>query len=138
MRKHKIRTSQSEFLNQENITLQTGPPSPKTLEATDAREIETDSAAPESESSSSISPENDPNFQALNQRVEAGAQSQASHEAPTSLSSSAQAAALSPSNERGSRAQAKQVEKMDQEEPVEFDAASFKKIITRANSSGTS
>ncbi len=72
------------------------------------------------------SPEEDPNFQQLEQRVENRAQEQQDHEPATASAGSAQASAVSPANERESGAQAAQVDTMEEQEAGEFSADAFK------------
>ncbi len=72
------------------------------------------------------SPEEDPNFKQLEQRVDNTASEQQDHEPATASAGSAQAAAASPSNERQSGAQAAQVDTMEEQEAGEFSAEAFK------------
>ncbi len=72
------------------------------------------------------SPEEDPNFQQLEQRVENRGEEQQDHEPATASAGSAQAAAVSPANERASGAQAAQVDTMEEQEAGEFSAEAFK------------
>ncbi len=72
------------------------------------------------------SPEEDPNFNQLEGRVETAAGDQQAHEEPAAAAGSAQSAASSPPNERDSMAQAGQVDLMDEAEPEEFSAEDFK------------
>ena len=79
--------------------------------------------------SSPASAEGDPVFMALLARVEAiGAQERA-HVPAEEASSAAQAAAVGPSNEVASMAEAVQVSAMDQQQPQPFDRAGFKKAL---------
>lgn len=75
------------------------------------------------------SPEEDPNFQALTERIDETAKSQKKHQPADSLSQNASDAAPSPANERTSLAQVGQVNEMDRKEPQTFNAASFKKML---------
>jgi Domain of unknown function (DUF4157) len=74
--------------------------------------------------------ERDPTANPAFQEVVAGigqtATKQKEHDPSEELSSDAQAAAPSPANERGSRAQANQVDEMEAQEPQEFSAEGFK------------
>ena len=72
------------------------------------------------------SPEEDPNFQKLEQRVENRAEDQQEHEPATASAGSAQAAAVSPPNERTGGAQAAQVDSMEEQEAGTFSAEAFK------------
>ncbi|WP_062056986.1 eCIS core domain-containing protein [Aquimarina longa] len=72
------------------------------------------------------SAEEDPNFKKLEHRVGTTATEQQTHQPATTASSAAQAAAVSPTNERASTAQAAQVETMEEQEAGEFNAATFK------------
>ena len=72
------------------------------------------------------SPEEDPNFQQLEQRVENKAEDQQEHEPATASAGSAQAAAVSPPNERTGGAQAAQVDSMEEQEAGTFSAEAFK------------
>ncbi|MEP2935284.1 MAG: DUF4157 domain-containing protein [Gilvibacter sp.] len=81
------------------------------------------------------SPEEDPNFQQMEGRVETTAGEQQAHEEPAAAAGSAQGAASSPPNERDSMAQAGQVDAMDAAEPEEFSAEAFKaQLMERINS----
>lgn len=81
------------------------------------------------------SPEEDPNFQQMEGRVETTSGDQQAHEEPAAAAGSAQGAAASPANERGSMAQAGQVDAMDEAEPEEFSAEAFKaQLMERINS----
>jgi len=84
------------------------------------------------ESAYPTSPEEDPKFKAVKQKVKKEAGGQRSHNPAQAESQAAQNAAVSPANERESQAQASQVETMDQQEPGEFDAVAFKaKLMER-------
>ncbi|MEM9896026.1 MAG: DUF4157 domain-containing protein, partial [Bacteroidota bacterium] len=72
------------------------------------------------------SPEEDPNFQQLEQRVENRAEDQQEHEPATASAGSSQAAAVSPPNERTGGAQAAQVDTMEEQEAGTFSAEAFK------------
>ncbi|UZO81756.1 DUF4157 domain-containing protein [Aquimarina sp. ERC-38] len=72
------------------------------------------------------SPEEDPNFQQLEERVANTAEGQQEHEPATLVTGGAQAAAVSPSNERVGGAQAAQVATMEEQEVGEFSAEAFK------------
>ncbi|MEM6697337.1 MAG: DUF4157 domain-containing protein, partial [Bacteroidota bacterium] len=76
-----------------------------------------------------MSPEEDPNFQALKSRSEKTAQKQQVHPSPKSLADNAEHAAPSPDNERDSKAQTSQVKDMDQQKPKEFNAEAFKSLL---------
>ena len=78
------------------------------------------------------SPEEDPNFQAIVARTDSTVADQQQHDAPAAAAGAAQAAAVSPANERGSMAEAGQVNEMEQQEPGVFDAASFKAMLMDA------
>ncbi len=81
------------------------------------------------------SPENDPTFIAARQKIEKESTNQQTHREAAAVSQSAQDAAPSPENERESQAQSGQVEAMDQQEPGEFSAESFKaQLMERINS----
>ncbi|WP_340105894.1 polymorphic toxin type 15 domain-containing protein [Rhodohalobacter sp. 8-1] len=75
------------------------------------------------------SPEEDPEFQAVVSRSEQRASGQQAHRPAQTEVSSAQSAAPSPGNETESRAQAAQVEEMDQQEPGTFNADAFKQLL---------
>ena len=80
-------------------------------------------------------PEDDPNFQQLEGRVDDTATSQQDNEGGEAAAGSAQGAALSPPNERDSMAQSGQVDAMDEAEPEEFSAEAFKaQLMQRINS----
>ena len=80
------------------------------------------------------SPQEDPNFQAAQNRVEQEATTQQTTRPARQESQAAQNAALSPANERQSQAQSAQVENMAQQEPNEFNALAFKqKLMERIN-----
>lgn len=76
-----------------------------------------------------MSPEEDPNFQALKERSETSADQQKAHRPSKSLAKNAGDAAPSPDNEPTSQAQDSQVDDMDRQEPKEFDAESFKNML---------
>lgn len=75
------------------------------------------------------SPEEDPNFQQLETRVEDTATEQQDHIEPAAASGAAQGAAVSPPNERASLAEAGQVDAMDNAEAGEFSAEDFKEQL---------
>jgi hypothetical protein len=92
-------------------------------------------AAKEIVSTTPRSPQEDPNFQKLTQRVGTTAKGQQAHETPEASAGSAQSAALSPANERESMAQSNQVDEMDNAEPGVFSAEAFKaKLMERIKS----
>jgi len=74
-------------------------------------------------------PENDPNFLAVTENIGVVAEEEQEHDPAGELSDEAQDAALSPSNERKSIAQAGQVEEMEEAEPQPFSAAAFKEKL---------
>ncbi len=71
----------------------------------------------------------DPNFLAFKDRVKEMAAEKAKHEPAKKSVKKAQAAAVPPSNERESIAQAGQTEEMAEQKPGEFDVEAFKKAI---------
>ena len=80
-------------------------------------------------------PEDDPNFQQLEGRVDDTATGQQANEGGEAAAGSAQSAAVSPPNERDSMAQSGQVDAMDEAEPEEFSAEAFKaQLMERINS----
>ncbi|MBV1923611.1 MAG: DUF4157 domain-containing protein, partial [Flavobacteriaceae bacterium] len=83
-------------------------------------------AAEENIATTPRSPEDDPNFQQLENRVETTSEDQSNHEEPQAVAGAAQGAAVSPANERDSMAQAGQVDEMDNAEAGEITAESFK------------
>ncbi|MBQ0734507.1 eCIS core domain-containing protein [Aquimarina celericrescens] len=85
-----------------------------------------EAAESEAEPTTPRSPEEDPNFQQLEQRVDNRAEEQQDHEPAAASAGSAQAAAASPANERQSGAQAAQVDTMEEQEAGEFSAEAFK------------
>ena len=74
-------------------------------------------------------PENDPNFLAVTENIGVVAEEEQEHDPAGELSDEAQDAALSPSNERKSIAQAGQVEEMEEAEPQPFSVAAFKEKL---------
>ncbi|TCI93193.1 phage tail protein [Tenacibaculum sp. M341] len=74
-------------------------------------------------------PAEDPSFKALTSSINANAKKQRKHEPAQSASKKAQKAAAVPSNERLSKAQASQVEVMEQQETGEFKASDFKEQL---------
>lgn len=80
-------------------------------------------------------PEDDPNFQQLEGRVDDTATGQQENVGGQAAAGSAQSAAVSPPNERDSMAQSGQVDAMDEAEPEEFSAEAFKaQLMERINS----
>ncbi|MBD1832493.1 DUF4157 domain-containing protein [Cyanobacteria bacterium FACHB-472] len=79
--------------------------------------------------SSATSPENDPGFKAVANRTKSVAQQQKQHQPAGAKSAEAQAAAVSPGNEVESKAQDKQVQEMNQQQPGQFNAATFKAAL---------
>ncbi len=78
------------------------------------------------------SPEEDPNFKAVQSKVKSVADDQQSHDPASQEASEAQAAAPIASNERSGSAAGNQVGEMAEEEPGVFDAAAFKaKLMQR-------
>ncbi|HLP55499.1 MAG TPA: DUF4157 domain-containing protein [Fluviicola sp.] len=76
------------------------------------------------------SPEQDPNFLAVTGAIAKESDAQESKEDPDELSEDASAAAKSPDNEAESFAMAEQVDEMEQQEPKEFSAENFKKLLS--------
>jgi hypothetical protein len=83
----------------------------------------------EAESNYPRSPQDDPAFKAVEQQVGSRATEQRAHGSGGGAAQSAQDAAVSPDNESESMAQAGQVETMDEQEPGEFNAATFKAAL---------
>ncbi|MEP0852957.1 DUF4157 domain-containing protein [Funiculus sociatus GB1-A4] len=79
--------------------------------------------------SGSTSPENDPGFKAVANRTKSVAQKQKQHQPAGAKSAEAQAAAVPPGNEVESKAQDKQVQEMNQQQPGQFNAATFKAAL---------
>ncbi|MBD1928119.1 DUF4157 domain-containing protein [Trichocoleus sp. FACHB-90] len=79
--------------------------------------------------SSATSPENDPGFKAVANRTKSVAQKQKQHQPAGAKSAEAQAAAVPPGNEVESKAQDKQVQEMNQQQPGQFNAATFKAAL---------
>ena len=79
--------------------------------------------------SSTTSPENDPGFKAVANRTKSVAQQQKQHQPAGAKSAEAQAAAVPPGNEVESQAQDKQVQEMNQQQPGQFNAATFKAAL---------
>ncbi len=149
---HTIQQGASGPANQENtVSSESGTTNPETAAAEGATEIPVSEAAVETletpiqeeevvagaegqgeaaaeaaEPTTPRSPEEDPNFQQLEQRVENTAEEQQTHEPATASAGSAQGAAASPANERQGGAQAAQVGTMDEQEAGEFSAEAFK------------
>lgn len=94
-------------------------------------EVETDAPAGPAHTTPRT-PEEDPEFQATVARKDKTVAEQQAHEEPKVVAGAAQAASISPSNERESLAEAGQVNEMDQEEPGVFDATSFKAMLMEA------
>ncbi|MDH4474745.1 MAG: DUF4157 domain-containing protein [Fluviicola sp.] len=76
------------------------------------------------------SPEEDPNFLAVTAAISKESVDQESKEDPDALSEDALDAAKSPSNEADSFAKADQVDEMEKQEPKEFSAENFKKLLS--------
>ncbi len=74
-------------------------------------------------------PQEDPNFIAVTEGANERATEQSDHIPAETASGTAQQAALSPENERGSMAEAAQIENMNEQEPEEFNAESFKAML---------
>lgn len=72
-----------------------------------------------------------PGFVALQGQINATAKTQLQHEPAGKAAQAAQAAALSPSNERESMAQASKVNTMSQQEPGLFSATAFKAELSK-------
>lgn len=72
-----------------------------------------------------------PGFVALQGQINATAKTQLQHESAGKAAQAAQAAALSPSNERESMAQASKVNTMSQQEPGLFSAMAFKAELSK-------
>ena len=72
-----------------------------------------------------------PGFVALQGQINATAKTQLQHEPAGKAAQAAQAAALSPSNERESMAQASKVDTMSQQEPGLFSATAFKAELSK-------
>jgi len=89
-------------------------------------------ATEEAQATTPRSPEEDTNFQSLKNRVDNTSEEQQDHEPSKKSADKAQDAAVSPSNERKSGAQAVQVDTMEQQEPGEFSAEEFRaKLLQR-------
>jgi len=71
------------------------------------------------------SPENDPRFQGVMKRLDKNAEQEKTHEPAEKKVGDAQSAAVPPENDRSSRAQAAQVEVMDQQEAKKPETDSF-------------
>src|SRR3989338_2299746 len=76
------------------------------------------------------SPEEDPNFLAVTAAISEESVDQESTEDPDALSEDALDAAKSPSEEAESFAMADQVDEMEKQEPKEFSAENFKKLLS--------
>ncbi len=111
---------------------------PNTEDKKAGKEVKKDKdgkAVDESEVLTPRSPQEDPNFQKLTGRVGTTAKGQKTHEKAETSAGSAQSAALSPDNERESKAKAGQVDEMDGAPAGEFSAAAFKaQLMSRINS----
>lgn len=116
----------------ETPTINEGPATKNTGVAPVVTEGKKEAKAPETGKEAEVpvtiakTPEENPNFQALKMEVGDTAKAQQHHESSSKASSKAQAAAPSPSNERESLAQAKQVNVMNEQDAEEFSAADFK------------
>jgi hypothetical protein len=75
------------------------------------------------------SAENDPGFKAVVDQTKNIAEQQKNHPPAQVKSAEAQAAALPPTNEVESKAQDRQVQEMNQQQPGEFNAAAFKAAL---------
>jgi hypothetical protein len=96
--------------------------------AGETKEVKVEGAGKEAAAPVTIAktPEENENFQALKAQVGQTAEKQRHHESSSKASAKAQAASLSPSNERESLAQAKQVNIMNDQDAEEFSTAAFK------------
>ncbi|MES2555158.1 MAG: DUF4157 domain-containing protein [Bacteroidota bacterium] len=74
-------------------------------------------------------PTANPAFQEVVSAIGTTAEEQTAHDPAEELSAEAQEAAVSPSNERMSMAQAGQVDEMEAQEPQEFNAENFKAML---------
>lgn len=74
-------------------------------------------------------PEQDPDFIALKERTEQQSEQQKKHEPATVSSQKAQKAAVSPANEKRSKAANQQIQTMDGQQPKPFDAGKFKELL---------
>jgi hypothetical protein len=79
--------------------------------------------------SAPTSPQSDPAFQAVKQRVHTEATKQKAHPPAKAKATEAQAAAVPPANEKESKAQDRQVQEMNQQQPGKFDSAKFKAAL---------
>ncbi|MBD1867174.1 DUF4157 domain-containing protein [Cyanobacteria bacterium FACHB-471] len=75
------------------------------------------------------SPQADPGFQAVVKRTETVAKEQKKHPPAKAKATEAQAAAVPPSNEKQSKAQDRQVQEMNQQQPGQFNTAAFKAAL---------
>src|SRR3989338_33122 len=75
-------------------------------------------------------PEEDPNFIAVTAAISNETEDQEPKENPDELSNDAMEAAKSPSNEAESLAMVDQVDEMESQEPKEFSAENFKKLLS--------
>lgn len=75
------------------------------------------------------SPQADPGFQSVVKRTKEVAKQQKTHPPAKAKANEAQAAAVSPPNEKESKAQDRQVQEMNQQKPGQFDAAKFKAAL---------
>lgn len=78
---------------------------------------------------SATSPENDPGFKAVAERTKNTAKQQKEHPPAGAKSTEAQAAATPPANEVETKAQERQVQEMNQQQPGQFNAAAFKAAL---------
>ncbi|HBK62071.1 MAG TPA: hypothetical protein DD000_00705, partial [Cyanobacteria bacterium UBA11166] len=85
--------------------------------------------SPHAKGGGTASPENDAGFQGVTNRIKQVAQKEKTHPPATTKSTEAQAAAVPPSNEVTSKAQNRQVEEMNQQQPGKFNAAAFKAAL---------
>ena len=76
-------------------------------------------------------PTANPAFQEVVSSIETEAGEQTAHDPAEELAGEAQDAAVSPSNERMSMAQAGQVDEMEAQEPQEFSAENFKAMLMK-------
>ena len=81
------------------------------------------------EKPSPLSASEDPNFKALSKTISATAKQQQKHEKAEDSAEKAQKSASLAQNEVLGQAQASQVEVMDKQEPEEFNAETFKKLL---------
>jgi hypothetical protein len=79
--------------------------------------------------SAPTSPETDPGFQSVKQRVNAVANQQKAHPPAKTKANEAQAAVVPPANEKASKAQDRQVQEMNQQPPGTFNTEKFKAAL---------